>query len=150
MPGEVHFTAQPTIVATVLGSCVAVCLWDRVRSIGGMNHFVLPWDPNGQVSARYGDIAMNELEAGILRLGSRQGDLQAKVFGGAAVLHFAGTQSVGASNVGYALERLSQARIRVTAQRTGGTQGQQIQFHTGTGDVLFRYIPAGIRADTSR
>jgi chemotaxis protein CheD len=145
MPGELHCSAEPTLLVTLLGSCVAVCLWDKTRRIGGMNHFVLPSDPGGQGSARYGDIAMRELEAGLHHLGSRLVDLQAKVFGGAAVLPFMGNQSVGSSNVRFALDRLSRHRIRVTAQRTGGILGQQVQFHTGTGDAFVRYIPATAR-----
>src|SRR3954463_6081120 len=62
MQGDIHFSIEPKILMTVLGSCVAVCLWDRVRGAGGMNHFVLPNDRNGEKSTRYGDVAMDELE----------------------------------------------------------------------------------------
>lgn len=145
MQGDIHCSADPKVLVTVLGSCVAVCLWDKARGIGGMNHFVLPSDRNGEKSTRYGDVAIDELEAGLVRLGCRITDLQAKVFGGAAVLPFAGGQTVGSNNVQLALERLRRDRIRITAQRTGGTVGQQIRFHTRTGEVFVRYIPAGVR-----
>ena len=59
--GEVHYGAEPRTLVTVLGSCVAVCLWDRIRRVGGMNHFVLPNDPRGERNARYGDFAIDEL-----------------------------------------------------------------------------------------
>jgi chemotaxis protein CheD len=143
MQGDVHYCIEPTTVVTVLGSCVAVCLWDRVRCIGGMNHFVLPVAPRGEDNPRYGDVAIDELEAGLLWLGSKVADLQAKVFGGAAVLVSGGRESVGTSNVRLALARLQHHRIRITAQRTGGTLGQQIRFNTGTGEVLFRHLPGG-------
>jgi chemotaxis protein CheD len=145
MQGDVHFSTDPKMLTTVLGSCVAVCLWDKVRGAGGMNHFVLPNDRHGEKSTRYGDVAINELEAGLLRLGCRVSDLRAKVFGGAAVLPFAGGETVGSNNVALALERLRRDGIRVVAQRTGGILGQQIRFHTGTGEAFVRYIPAGIR-----
>jgi chemotaxis protein CheD len=145
MQGDVHCSSEPKILMTVLGSCVAVCLWDKVRGAGGMNHFVLPNDRNGENSTRYGDVAIDELKAGLLRLGCRMADLQAKVFGGAAVLPFAGGQTVGSNNVQLALERLRRDRIRITAQRTGGVLGQLVRFHTRTGDAFVRYIPAGIR-----
>jgi chemotaxis protein CheD len=144
--GEVHFGTEPRTLVTVLGSCVAVCLWDRIRHIGGMNHFVLPNDPRGERNARYGDFAIDQLVDGLLRLGCRTADLQAKVFGGAAVLPFAGGESVGSSNVRLALERLRHHRIPVTAQRTGGTLGQQIRFHTTTGEVFFRHLPGGTQS----
>ena len=145
MQGDIHFTADPKVLVTVLGSCVAVCLWDKLRGIGGMNHFVLPNDRNGEKSTRYGDVAIDELEAGLMRLGCRISDLQAKVFGGAAVLPFGGGQTVGQNNVQLALDRLRRDHIRITAQRTGGTLGQQIRFHTRTGEAFVRYIVASAR-----
>lgn len=145
MQGDVHCTVDPKVLVTVLGSCVAVCLWDKLRGIGGMNHFVLPTDRDGEKSTRYGNVAIDELESGLLRLGCRLTDLQAKLFGGAAVLPFAGGQTVGQHNVQLALERLRRDNIRIAAQRTGGTLGQQIRFHTGTGEVFVRYIVAGRR-----
>jgi chemotaxis protein CheD len=145
MQGDIHFSAEPKVLVTVLGSCVAVCLWDKLRGVGGMNHFVLPCDRSGEKSTRYGDVAIDELQAGLLRLGSRISDLQAKVFGGAAVLPFGGGQTVGQNNVQLALERLHRDHIRITAQRTGGTVGQQVRFHTRTGEAFERYIIASAR-----
>jgi chemotaxis protein CheD len=144
MQGDVYFSAEPKILVTVLGSCVAVCLWDKVLRAGGMIHFVLPVDLNDEKTARYGDVAIDELKAGLLRLGCRLPDLQAKVFGGAAVLPFAGGQTVGSNNVRLAVERLRRDRIRITAQRTGGTSGQQVRFNTGTGEAFVRYIQTSI------
>jgi chemotaxis protein CheD len=146
MQGDIHYSAESKVLVTVLGSCVAVCLWDKVRGAGGMNHFVLPVDRNGEKSARYGDVAIDELLAGLPRLGCRIGDLQAKVFGGAAVLPFGSGQTVGSNNVQLALERLRRDHIRITAQRTGGTVGQQVRFHTRTGEAFVRYIPSGNRS----
>jgi len=142
MQGDVYCTADSKILITVLGSCVAVCLWDKRRRFGGMNHFVLPEDRKGERSGRYGESAIDQLIAGLVRLGSDVGDLEAKVFGGAAVLPFSGGQSVGSSNVAVALERLRAHGIRVTAQRTGGVEGRQIRFTTRTGEVLFRPLSA--------
>jgi chemotaxis protein CheD len=145
MQGDIHCTADAKVLVTVLGSCVAVCLWDKLRGIGGMNHFVLPKDRSGEKSTRYGDVAIDELETGLMRLGCRLSDLQAKVFGGAAVLPFGGGQTVGQNNVQLALDRLRRDHIRITAQRTGGTLGQQVRFHTRTGEVFVRYIVASVR-----
>jgi chemotaxis protein CheD len=146
--GEIQFGIEPTVLNTILGSCVAVCLWDCKRGVGGMNHFVLPSDPKGERNPRYGDVAIDELIAGLRHIGSRLSDLQAKIFGGAAVLPVGGGQSVGTSNVLLALQRLSFERIPVTGRRTGGTLGQQIRFHTKTGEVFYRYLTNGGRIDT--
>ena len=139
LAGDCRFSAKPTLLVTVLGSCVSVCLWDQQRGIGGMNHFVLPTDRGRRDSARYGDVAINELQAGLLQLGSQLVDLQAKLFGGAAVLPYAG-HSVGLRNVTFAMSRLARDGIPIIAQRTGGTLGQQIKFNTRTGDVFFRRL----------
>ena len=143
MAGDCCFSAEPRILVTVLGSCVSVCLWDHQRGIGGMNHFVLPTDQGRNDNARYGDVAIDELQAGLRQLGSQLVDLQAKLFGGAAVLPYVG-HSVGLRNVTFAMYRLSRDGIPIVAQRTGGTLGQQIKFNTRTGDVYFRHLqPAG-------
>lgn len=110
-----------------------------------MNHFVLPSDRSGEKSTRYGDVAIDELLAGLVRLGSQIPDLQAKIFGGAAVLPFGGGQTVGQNNVQLALERLRRDHIRITAQRTGGTLGMQVRFHTQTGEAFVRHLLAGGR-----
>jgi chemotaxis protein CheD len=143
MQGDIHYTQEPATLVTVLGSCVAVCLWDRKRRAGGMNHFVLPCDPRSENNPRYGDVAIDRLVGGLLHLGCRNADLQAKVFGGAAVLPYGNGETVGASNVRLALERLRDHRIPVVVQRTGGTLGQQIRFHTVTGEVFFRHLSGG-------
>jgi chemotaxis protein CheD len=147
MQGDIQCSSDAKILMTVLGSCVAVCLWDKLRGIGGMNHFVLPYARRGESNSRYGDVAIDELLSGLLRLGCRTADLQAKVFGGAAVLPFGGGQTVGSNNVQYALDRLQRDRIKITARRTGGILGLQVRFHTRTGDAFVRYIPAGIRGN---
>jgi chemotaxis protein CheD len=149
MQGDIEYSAEPKVLVTVLGSCVAVCLWDKARGVGGMNHFVLPIDRTGERSTRYGDVAIDDLIAGLLRLGCQIGDLQAKVFGGAAVLPFGGGQTVGSNNVQLALDRLRRDRIRITAQRTGGTAGQQVRFHTRTGEAFVRYLPPVIRGKSA-
>ena len=143
MQGDVFYTVEPKVLATVLGSCVAVCLWDAARGIGGMNHFVLPKDPRGENNPRYGTVAIDQLVAGLMRLGSQIPDLKAKVFGGANVLAFGGVESVGTSNVRLALKHLRLLGIQIAAKRTGGTSGQQIRFNTRTGEVMFRYLTPG-------
>jgi chemotaxis protein CheD len=143
LPGDVRCRAEPTILTTVLGSCVAVCLWDITGGAGGMNHFVLPVAAGGERSSRYGDVAMEDLLAGLVGLGARQADLRAKVFGGAAVLVNARGESVGSGNVRLALRWLRRAGIPIAARRTGGVVGQHIRFHTGSGEALVRFVTGG-------
>ncbi len=131
-------------MTTVLGSCVAICLYDRAQRIGGMNHYLLPHSAGPTVNLRYGNMSIDQLIAEMHNLGARVDKLEAKIFGGAAVLAV-GTpaDSVGTQNVRMALERMRRHRIRVTARRTGGTKGLLIRFSTSTGDVMVRPIEPG-------
>ena len=139
MPGTLHCAAVSTQVTTILGSCVAVCLWDEVRRLGGMNHFVLPRRRHNASGLRFGDEAIARLVNGMIRLGCRAERLQAKVFGGANVLpHCIQGPSVGTQNVETALDYLHQLDIPVVAGQTGGRTGLWIRLHTDTGEVLAR------------
>jgi chemotaxis protein CheD len=142
-PASLYCSLTPTIVTTVLGSCVAVCLWNRKHSIGGMNHFVLPSGSSSEIDARYGDTAISRLIEEMAVLGCVGQDLEAKIFGGAEVLSFgAAENNVGTKNVEMAMGCLARRTIPITARRTGGKNGVLIRFSTQTGHVLVRRISA--------
>ena len=85
LPGE-HFVDNAEImIVTVLGSCIAACLHDRVARVGGMNHFMLP-DGGGEVSGRYGAYAMELLINGMMARGAMRSRLQAHLYGGANII----------------------------------------------------------------
>lgn len=141
LPGRLFVTAEPYAVTTILGSCVAVCLWDPTRRAGGVNHFLLPhWAGARQSSARFGNLAMEQLIGETLALGSRLQDLQAKVFGGARVIdHPEGdAHHLGARNVEVAHQILVQEGIPIVAEDVGGKGGRKVIFHTLDGSVLLR------------
>jgi chemotaxis protein CheD len=140
-PGSIHCAASPTVVSTILGSCVAICLWDCAARVGGMNHFVLPRRNQHPQHPRFGDVAIDQLIDGMLRLGCSTRHLRAKVFGGAAVLPFGQTRdTVGNQNVQVALAGLRAYGIPVMAQRTGGGRGLMVRLNTETGEVLVRRL----------
>ncbi|MEP9375394.1 chemotaxis protein CheD [Aquabacter sp. CN5-332] len=141
LPGLMHCAITPSIVTTVLGSCVSVCLTDRVRSVSGINHFILPCSEGEEASLRYGNIAIDHLTAAMRRICGPRAPLEAKVFGGAEVLPIS-TQgmSVGARNVAAAMARLAHLGIPVVARRTGDKGGMLIKLVSTTGEVLVRPI----------
>ena len=146
-PGDVFVSAEPSVVRTILGSCVAVCVWDMTLRIGGVNHFLLP-APAAQgerPSARYADFACRELVARLRALGSRPAHLSAKVFGGARIMDgFAsGEQSLGAKNVAAALRAMKDAGIPVVASETGGRHARKLLFLTDEGTAFCRSIERG-------
>ncbi|MFP5465585.1 MAG: chemotaxis protein CheD, partial [Gammaproteobacteria bacterium] len=85
LPGDVKATAAPTRYVTILGSCVAVCLYDPVRRVGGINHFLLPGTPPAgeREPLRWGEASIAALFEQVLGFGANQRFLQAKIFGGA-------------------------------------------------------------------
>jgi chemotaxis receptor (MCP) glutamine deamidase CheD len=109
------------LLVTVLGSCVAACIRDPKTGIGGMNHFMLPEGGGDQhdmlsSSARYGGYAMEVLVNQLVKLGASRNRLEAKVFGGAAVLRGFTTVNVGEMNSEFVLDYLRTERIRVVAE----------------------------------
>lgn len=143
LPGQLYVSAETCQIKTILGSCVAICLWDKKRGAGGMNHFLLPAGRQDQPkSLRYADEATRVLLEGMAALGCRPPNLRAKIFGGAAILHTREpyTSSLGARNVEAALELMRQADIPVVARETGGPQGRKILFNTDDGVVWAQRI----------
>ena len=147
-PGGICCCDEATVVSTILGSCVAVCLWDRQQGIGGMNHFLLPRCGDSPPTPRYGDVAVVRLLAAMERFGCNAQNVRAKVFGGAAVLPYgARADTVGTQNVAVALEVLQSHGIPVVARRTGGQRGLFLRFHTAVGRVMVRELLASSAAD---
>ncbi len=135
-PGQLLVSAQACAVTTILGSCVAVCLWDPVTKIGGINHFLLPaFSGQGIASPRFGNIAIKELLDQLAQLGSQKHNLLAKMFGGACVLEaFRQRQHrLGTKNIEIAQELLKSASIPLVGHDVGGQRGRKLIFHTDDG-----------------
>jgi chemotaxis protein CheD len=126
--GEHVVAATPdALLTTILGSCVAACIWDPQARVGGMNHIVLPDAPDADLQrASAGVNAMELLINGILRAGGTRDRLQAKLFGGARMI--AGLSDVGARNAEFARGFLEREGIPCLSASLGGTQGRRVQF----------------------
>ncbi|UQA56706.1 GAF domain-containing protein [Polyangium aurulentum] len=146
-PGDAFVSDSPVELTTILGSCVAVCLWDTMLHIGGMSHYLLPASPLGQsASLRFGDAAIPALLASLERLGSRKHSVQAKLFGGAAVNASAqarGGAELGRRNVEMARRMLGDHGIRIVAEDVGGTAGRKLRFRTDDGLALVKVLGNG-------
>lgn len=128
-------------MSTVLGSCVAVCLWDPEAAVGGMNHFLLPFGPElaGGGPVRYGVHAMEVLINALLKQRARRGNLRAKLFGGARITTNLG--DIGAANARFAQEFLATEEIPCVAESLGGTSARRIMFRPSTGHVRQLLVP---------
>jgi chemotaxis protein CheD len=142
-PGQVYIARDPAMITTVLGSCVAICLWDPTTAIGGANHYMLPANPgSGQDSARFGDVAFVQLLKGVLAAGAHGRQLRAKLFGGATVLKTLPTSGklLGAQNVELAHRLLREQQIVLVEQDVEGTFSRKVTFHTDTGVITMRRL----------
>ena len=102
LPGEYFVDNDDLLVMTTLGSCIAACLWDRHAQIGGMNHFMLP-EGHGD-SGRYGSFAMELLINEMMKRGAAKSRMEAKIFGGGAVISGMNTINVGERNTNFVIE----------------------------------------------
>jgi chemotaxis protein CheD len=145
LPGEYYYTGKNMLIVTVLGSCVSACIRDRVTGLGGMNHFMLPdggGDAGSPVSAsmRYGSFAMEVLINDLLKAGARREHLEAKVFGGGAVLRGFTAMNVGERNAAFVMQFLKTERIPVLAEDLNDVHPRKVYFFPKTGKVLVKKL----------
>lgn len=155
-PGEVFVSRQGHLMATVLGSCIAVCLGDPTRKVFGMNHFMLPagrvppGTPTGDPSLfysedlRYGTTAMELLIGDLQKAGAERKSLRAKIFGGAHVLKARGID-VGRKNIEFIQSYLKHESIPLDSEDVGGDFGRKIFYLSSENRVLRKKI---LPADT--
>lgn len=143
--GGVHVAGEPSILRTVLGSCIAVCLNDLGARIGGMNHFMLPAPGGGSddrwEAGRYGVHAMDLLIGAMLKAGADRRRIQARLFGGASIAGMNnGRGGVGQRNVEFIEEFTKVEDIPVVSRDLGGYLPRQIHFYTDTGKVQVKRL----------
>ncbi len=139
--GEIHIGARPTEISTILGSCVAVCLYDSVTKMGGMNHYLVPlWNENGLQSPKFGNISIPRLIESMVNIGCEVRNMEAKVFGGGNVIDISSeNMMIGRKNILIAKEILREYRIPITAQDVGGDKGRRIMMRSDTGKIFLKY-----------
>lgn len=144
LPGEYYFTGRDMLIVTVLGSCVSACIRDRATGLGGMNHFMLPdsGDSGSPVSAsmRYGSYAMEVLINDLLKSGARRDRLEAKVFGGGAVLRGFSAMNVGERNAAFVTSFLKTEKIPVLAEDLNDIYPRKVYFFPRSGKVLVKKL----------
>ncbi|MGM0434584.1 MAG: chemoreceptor glutamine deamidase CheD [Pseudomonadota bacterium] len=148
LPGEFYVNRGDEMIVTTLGSCVAACIRDPRRGVGGMNHFMLPTrggDPESWVddpvnlATRYGNNAMEQLINRILKLGARREDLEIKLFGGGRVLKDV-TTDIGKRNIEFAMEYCATESLRLISRDLGGPYPRKVQFFPETGRAFSKKL----------
>lgn len=140
-PGELAVHVGSVNIKTIVGSCVAVCLWDRGRQIGGVNHFLLAVPgPRDEGDARFGSCATPLLVDAVCRAGAVRGDLRGAIVGGGRPVQPLRSSRIGDDNIAVALAVLASYGIPVSRQETGGAHGRKLLFNPHTGELLVRAL----------
>lgn len=137
-PGYIFIPGKPTLISVVLGSCVAVSLWDRKLKYGGMNHFLYPKvaDPE-KATAQFGDVATRTLIRLFLGSGSRVENLEAQILGGAAQADCRGDEAaIPQQNIDVARGLVEDRGIRIASQDVGGNKGRKAIYNSRTNELM--------------
>jgi chemotaxis protein CheD len=145
--GETRVSHEDVVLTTVLGSCIAACLYDPFMKVGGINHFLLaePGDAGADPASmqRYGVYAMEVLINGMLTLGASRNRLKARIYGGASMRD--GFRDIGADNARFARRFLADERIALTGEDVGGSGARRIEFRPTLGLARCRHITDTVR-----
>ena len=140
LPGEYFVFDEDMLITTTLGSCIAACLWDRERRIGGMNHFMLP-DGAGD-SGRYGSYAMELLINALLKMGASRLTMEAKIFGGGAVIGGMSSINVGERNTQFVIKYLQTERIPIVSRDVLEIYPRKVCFLPASGKAMVKRLAA--------
>jgi chemotaxis protein CheD len=142
LPGEFYVDNRDLLITTTLGSCIAACLWDRERHIGGMNHFMLPDGPagGGGGGGRYGAFAMDQLIGEMVKRGANRSTIEAKVFGGGAIIDGMSSIQVGERNTQFVLDYLKTERIPVVSKDVLEIYPRKVAFLPKSGKAMVKRL----------
>jgi len=154
-PGEAYLAQEPTIIRTILGSCVGATFWVRRLGCGALCHALLPRCPRRPRSGftladgyRYVDFSIRELARQFDEIGAMRGEVEVKLFGGSDVLPVGGgargPATVGRQNCEVAVDVVAAEGFQLAASSLGGTRGRHIQFDTLTGEVRLRWLSRAV------
>lgn len=146
-----HFTDRPTLIVTVLGSCLSVTMFSRRAGLGGICHGLQPrcsdrrqCDEECQEGFRYVDCSIRQMVKLFDRHGAKRSELEVKCFGGADMfsreIKRPGIVTVGKQNVQTAEKTIVSEGLSILTTDVGGLQGRKILFYTGTGEVFLKRL----------
>jgi chemotaxis protein CheD len=140
LPGEYFVANEEMVIMTVLGSCIAACIWDSRVRVGGMNHFMLPDGEGNDGFGRYGSYAMELLLNEMFKMGARRETMQAKVFGGGAVMAGFTTMNVGERNTQFVMNYLAEEHIPVVSKDVLDIHPRKVCFFPVTGKAMVKRL----------
>ena len=143
LPGEYFVASEDLLVMTTLGSCIACCLWDRQANVGGMNHFMLPESSGTDTigsGGRYGTYAMELLINEMQKRGASRLTMEAKIFGGGAVISGMNSINVGERNTKFVIEYLHTERIPIVSKDVLDVYPRKVCFLPVSGKAMVKRL----------
>lgn len=147
---DLNTSKAPDLLTTLgLGSCVGICLYDKVKKVAGLAHIMLPSSKeikNNSNKAKFADSGIDELIHLMSKEGANKNNLIAKIAGGSQMFNFNSQNDmlrIGERNVNATKEKLKELNIRIIAEDTGGNFGRTIVFDSGDGSLNIRTIGHG-------
>lgn len=134
-PGSIFTCWKPYFLATVLGSCVSVCLCDPSTKIAGMNHFISPERKGNQNLGHFGNSSIEHLLRLLCDMGAKKENLQAHIIGGAFSKEHS-SYKIGKKNIEVAQKILNKNKIPIVNNDTGGSFGRKVLFNTTNGEII--------------
>jgi len=140
LPGEYFVYDEDILILTTLGSCIAACIWDRNARVGGMNHFMLP-EGSGD-SGRYGSYAMELLINEMMKRGAHRSSMEAKVFGGGAVIAGMSSLNVGERNTKFVMDYLKTEHIPIVSKDVMDVYPRKVCYLPASGKAMVKRLAA--------
>lgn len=148
LPGQFYVTQHEEAIATILGSCVSVCVRDPVAGIGGMNHFLLPHASEGHTAhdevvndepnARYGIHAMDLLINSLVQRGARRHNLEIKMTGGGRII--TSMTDIGKHNADFVREYLAMKQLSLLSEDVGDIYARKVLYFPESGRLLVKKL----------
>lgn len=140
-PGDLYFGRAPTIISTLLGSCVAATLWHPREKIGGMCHVILPESPQGKCEMRYGNCAIDEFAKQAAKFKTNAADYEVRIYGGSDMfpdMVKSEGMKIGDRNIEKVKELLKHYKFKIKGIDTGGTNSRKVKLDLSNGSVEIR------------
>ncbi|KZN31874.1 chemoreceptor glutamine deamidase CheD [Pseudoalteromonas luteoviolacea] len=147
LPGEFYVSKNDELISTVLGSCIAACVYDEKLGIGGMNHFMLPGAQNmkeitnvhsDDFNCRYGNWAMEYLINEVLKNGASRDNLKVKLFGGGKII--SAMTDIGVGNIRFANAYVEEENLNLVSHDVGGPWPRKVVFHPQSGTAKVKKL----------
>ncbi len=134
-PGYIFLSKTPVVISTIVGSCVAVALWDSQISCGGMVHYLYPLAKAGVTpTAKYGNVAVSHLVEMFFQEGASRETMKAQLFGGAS--NGKANRAIAEENVSVARQVLDRNGIKIVSEDIGGGMGRKLIYNTMTNETI--------------